>query len=46
MNTFGLKRPLNSFDLGKPGVMFAAAWQEIIRFTLFVRHLVGFDLER
>ncbi len=46
MNTFGLKRPLNSFGLGKPGGLLSAAWLEIIRFTLFVRRLVGFDLER
>jgi hypothetical protein len=36
---------LNSFGLGVPG-FFAAGWREIVRFVLYIKQLVAFEVER
>ena len=46
MNTFGINRPVNSFGLGILLGGVAAAWQEIIKYTLYIRRIVSFTVER
>lgn len=46
MNTFGMKRPVNSFGLGLLRGYVASAWREIVRFTLYIKQAVSFEVER
>lgn len=45
MNTFGMKRPVNSFGLGLLRGYVATAWREIVRFTVYIRRIASFGVE-
>lgn len=46
MNTFGMRRPVNSFGLGLLRGYVATAWREIVRFTLYIKQLSAHIVER
>jgi hypothetical protein len=46
MNRLGMGRPVYSFGLGLLYNFGAAAWQEIVRFSLKIQKMIAFPLER
>ena len=46
MNTFGLKRKLNTFWLGKLQLEIIDAWNEIVSFVLQIKRNIQFYMER
>jgi hypothetical protein len=46
MNTFGLGKGVNRFWLGVPYALLIDAWKEIVRFTVYIKQSIGFDVER
>lgn len=47
MNTFNLGKPLETFGL-RPSIIDIVIdkWQEIIQFTLYMKRLITFNLDR
>jgi hypothetical protein len=46
MNTFGLKRKVNTFWLGKLQLEVVESWNEIVTFILNIKQNIQFYLER
>lgn len=44
MNTFGLKKKVHTFWLGR--TIIGDFWEEIVRFTLNIKKAIQFKLER
>ena len=46
MNTFGLKRKVNTFWLGRLQLEITEAWKEIVSFVGHIKRNIKFYLER